>query len=280
MSRTPRNRRVRGIPRIWLQARDREIILAVYENRFLQRDQIERLFFSTTSATNQRLMPLYQHRFLDRLFVPVDVGSSQAVYALDRNGAHVVAHHFGVSASQIPWRRRHNRVEFFFLEHTLAVAEVNVALQMALSGQEKVKRLFWRREAWLPAEKLADPEGGEKQLIVAPDAFFGLETNLGRSYFFVEADMGTETLERFRRKLLAYQQYWKTGAYQERYSYKNFRVLTVTTGAERANNLIRLAGDLGAKNMFLFTTQEKASKGILGPVWYKPPTLNPISILD
>jgi hypothetical protein len=160
------------------------------------------------------------------------------------------------------------------------VAEVNVALQVAFGGQEKVKRLFWRREAWLPTEKLVGPEAGEKKLIVAPDAFFGLETELGRSYYFVEADMGTETLERFRRKLLAYQQYWKSGAFQERYSYRNFRVLTVTTGAERANNLIRLAGDLGAKNMFLFTTEEKASKDILGSVWYKPTTLNPISILD
>lgn len=278
--RTPRNRRIHGIPRIWLQARDREIILAVYENRFMRRDQIERLFFSTTSATNQRLMPLYQHRFLDRLFLPVDVGSSQAVYALDRFGAHVVGHHFGAPASQVPWKRRHNRVEWFFLEHTLAVTEANVAMKAVLAEREDVRMLFWRREAWLATEKLPDPEGGEKKLIVAPDAFFGLETKLGRSYFFVEADMATETLERFRRKLLAYQQYWKSGAYHRRYSYRNFRVLTVTTGAERANNLIRLAGDLGAKNMFLFTTAELASKNILGPVWYKPITLDPISILD
>lgn len=131
MTRTPRNRRIPGIGRIIITPRDREIILAVYENRFLRRDQIERLFFSTTSACNQRLMPLYQHRFLDRLFLPVDIGSSQAAYGIDRLGAEVVARHLAVNPGQIQWRKKHNRVEFFFLEHVLAVAEINVLLQVS-----------------------------------------------------------------------------------------------------------------------------------------------------
>ncbi|PIZ37464.1 hypothetical protein, partial [Candidatus Aquicultor secundus] len=70
MARLPRNRRVKDFQRMVLQARDIAIILAVYENRFLRRDQIERLFFSTTSACNQRLQALYQHKFLDRIYQP------------------------------------------------------------------------------------------------------------------------------------------------------------------------------------------------------------------
>jgi len=61
-----------------LTERDRAIILSVYENRFLRRDQIQRLFFSKSSlpACNMRLKKLYDHRFLDRLYKPVAVGSS------------------------------------------------------------------------------------------------------------------------------------------------------------------------------------------------------------
>lgn len=87
MQKIPRNRQTVGVPRILLQKRDKEIILAVYENRFLKRDQIERLFFagSTRSACNQRLAKLYQHKFLDRIFLPIaGLVSSQATYALGK----------------------------------------------------------------------------------------------------------------------------------------------------------------------------------------------------
>jgi len=280
MPRTPRNRRVLGFPRIILQERDREIILAVYGNRFLRRDQIERLFFTTTSACNQRLIGLYQNHLLDRLYLPVDIGSSQAVYALDKLGAHVVAHHHRVPHTRINWKRRHNKVEYFFLEHTVMVSEVHVALELALREKSDAELLSWRREAFLAKERLVDPDDCDMKLIVASDAFFGLETKEGKSFFFVEVDMGTETLERFRQKLVAYRHYWKSGAYQERYSHKNFRVLTVATGSERTNNLIKVAESVGARNMFLFATAEKMSKNILGPIWYRPITLDPTSILD
>lgn len=277
MEKIPRNKRTAGVPRIIVQKRDTEIILAVYENRFLKRDQLERLFFNTMSACNQRLFKLYQHKFLDRLFLPVEIGSSQAVYALDRLGAQVVSANLG---GPVSWKRKENKVEYLFLEHTVGVSEFNVSLQVALRGRDDVGCLFWKREAFLPKEMVQDPNHYENRLPVCPDAFFGLQLEDGRSFFFLEFDRGTETLTKFSKKLVAYQQYWRTGKYQERYNYKNFRVLTVTTGPERLNNLIRIAGNIGARNMFLFTTKELAERDILGPVWYRPTTSNPTTILD
>ncbi|MDO9556890.1 MAG: replication-relaxation family protein [Coriobacteriia bacterium] len=181
MSRTPRNKRVLGYPRMILQERDRAIVIGVYENRFLKREQIERLFFATTSACNQRLAKLYQHRLLDRLYLPVDIGSSQAVYAIDRLGAELVAGHHEVPVARINWRRKHNRVEYFFLEHTVGVAEVNVAMQLALRERDDVRLLTWKREAFIHREKVADPEEWDRKLSLIPDAFFGLEGLAGRS---------------------------------------------------------------------------------------------------
>jgi len=280
MARLPRNRRVKDFQRMVLQGRDIAIILSVYENRFLRRDQIERLFFGTTSACNQRLQALYQHKFLDRIYQPVDFGSSQAVYALDKVGAEVVAAKLGVSKNQVNWKRRQNRVENLFMDHTLGVSEMHVSLQCALSHRDDVKLLFWKREGFLPREKVGDPENPEKKLSLIPDAFFGLEMEQGRLFFFVETDMATTTLERFGSKIIAYREYWKSGQFSARYTYRNFRVLTVTTGPQRLNNLIQVAANAGAKNMFLFTVQGFISAGILEDIWYRPNTLDPISILD
>lgn len=282
MEKIPRHKRTKDFQRMVLQARDIGIILAVYENRFLRRDQIEKLFFKTTPTCNQRLQKLYQHKFLDRLYQPVDFGTSQAVYALDSVGAEVVAAKIGVGKGQINWTRRHNQIEHLFMAHTLAVAELHIGLELALRIREEkdVKLLFWKREGLLPREKIQDPENPEKKLSVIPDAFFGIETERGKLFFFVEVDMGTETLDRFRTKIVAYREYWKTGAFSNRYTYRNFRVLTVTNGVQRLNNLIGVADKTGAKNMFLFTVQELASSDILGTSWYVPKSLDPISILD
>ncbi len=279
---TPRHKRTKDFRRIALTGRDIAIMVSVYENRFLRRDQIERLFFGTTAKCNRRLQALYQHQFLDRLYLPVEFGSSQAVYALDNRGAEVVARYLGVSRNQINWTRRHNRIENLFMEHTLGVSEVHVSLEVALRLREEqdVQLLFWKREAFLPREKIVMPDNPEKKLSVIPDAFFGLQVPQGKCYFFVEVDMGTETLDRFRTKIIAYREYWKSGAFNNRYNYHNFRVLTVTNGAKRLNNLIQVAANVGTKNMFLFTVQELASSDFLGASWYKPQSLDPVSILD
>ncbi len=280
MTRRPRHRRDVSYPRMVLTERDRQIILAVHENRFLKRGQIERLFFATTSAANQRLAKLFHHGFLDRLYLPVEIGSAQAVYALDKKGADFVAGEQQVPVGRISWRRKHNRVEFFFLEHTVGVAEVNVALQLATRGRDDVELILWKREAFLPKDRVRDPDDWEEKLPVAPDAFFGIHGPQGRSFFFVEVDMGTENLERVRSKLVAYQEYWRSGTYQERYGVGHFRVLTITTGPQRLANLIDVAAGAGAKNMFLFSTAEAVSRDVLGPIWRKPNTVDPITILD
>jgi hypothetical protein len=281
MAKLPRHKRTKDFQRMVLQKRDVDIILAVYENRFLRRDQIERLFFGATSACNQRLQKLYQHKFLDRIYQPVEFGSSQAVYALDSVGAEVVAAKYGVLKSQINWKRRNNVVENLYLNHTIGVAELHISLLCALRDHyEDVTLLFWKREGFLPREKVRDPDNPENKISLIPDAFFGLQTDQGKLFFFVETDMATTTLERFSRKIVAYREYWKSGQYSERYTYRNFRVLAVTTGPQRMNNLIEVAGNIGARNMFLFSVQRLASLDPLGSSWYRPNSLDPISILD
>ncbi|MDI6716699.1 MAG: replication-relaxation family protein [Actinomycetota bacterium] len=74
----------------------------------------------------------------------------------------------------------------------------------------------------------------------------------------MEVDMGTETLERIRGKIVAYREYWKSGKFKDCYSYRNFRVLTVITYVQRLDNLIEAAHQTGAKICFCFYSWSKS----------------------
>lgn len=267
MERIPRNKRIANPPRMVLTARDKDIIQAVYQNRFLKRDQLERLFSLSTPVVNQRLKRLYQHEYLERLFRPVSFGSTQAVYALDRRGVDVVSTEMGIESSEIKWKRKHNKVEFLFLEHTLAIAEFRICLELALKGNKSAELTFWFQEAKCK-KRITDPNNRGKFIAVTPDAFFGLKSANGNSYFFLEIDMGTESNERFKKKIEIYRHYWKSGIYGKDTGFKSFRVLTVTLGNRRLHNLRKSTLEVGGRNMFLFSLLNNIIKGmVLDEIW-------------
>lgn len=277
-----KRKRENKIP-ITLTDRDIAIILSVYENRFLRRDQIQRLYFTDTSlpACNMRLKKLYDHRFLDRLYVPVAVGTAQAVYALDKKGADIVSKTLEIGRSKVKWVREHNRVEFLFLEHTLAVSELKTNLDVSLKKRHKVKLLFYKREDKSLNSRVSDPKRIKKYLSIIPDAFFGIESPKGKSYFFLEADLGTVPLKRFQDKILAYKEYWKSGKYTKTYGFKHFRVLIVAESPKRMANLMEATAEAGGRNMFLFTRFKNIQdNSLFSPIWLSPVIKEPISLLE
>ncbi len=94
-TRLPRHRRVADPPPMKLTARDKEVVRAVYEYRFLRQDQIQALFFPSRWAAQYRLVRLYQHGYLDRVFTAVQFGRGKLVYCLAERGANLVASELG-----------------------------------------------------------------------------------------------------------------------------------------------------------------------------------------
>ena len=265
-----------------LTARDVSIILSVYENRFLKRDQIQRLHFVDVSriACNTRIRTLYEHKFLDRLVKPVAIGTHQLIYALDKRGADVVAATLEIDRRKVRWNRANNRVEFFFLEHTLGVSEFRVCFEVALAEKSE-ELLFYQRGDRSHLRRISVTGARKKYFVVAPDAFFGIQTGRGKCIFFLEVDLGTETLSRFAEKVTAYKRYWKSRQYTEEYGFNHFRVLTVCESERRLANLIQATGKVGGRQMFLFTTFSKIqSDGPLGSVWLSPFIDLPTSLLE
>lgn len=277
-----RKRTNNRITPIVLTERDVSIVLSVYKNRFLKRDQIQRLHFADASrvACGVRLKKLYEHKFLDRLIKPVAVGTHQIVYAIDKRGADVVAAALKVDRHKVRWNRANNRVEFLFLEHTLGISEVRVCLDLALAGRPE-ELLFYQRGDKSHLRRISVTGAKKKYFVVAPDAFFGIQSGRGKHIFFLEVDMGTETLSRFAEKVTAYKRYWKSRQYTEEYGFNHFRVLTVCESERRLANLIQATGKAGGRQMFLFTTFSAIqSESPLGSVWLSPFTDSPTSLLE
>lgn len=88
------------------------------------------------------------------------------------------------------------------------------------------------------------------RLGVIPDYVFALDfkdpSGTGqRAFFFLEADRATMPVPRenlaqtsFYRKLRAYKASWSQSIHRSQFGFHRFRVLTVTTSAERVKSLV------------------------------------------
>lgn len=270
----PRHKRVENPPRIQLTERDVQVILAVYDYRVLRRDQIERMFFPSKNTANERLKLLYQHRFLERRWLPVEYGEGmgQAIYLLDKQGADVVAEQLGIDRGGVSWQDAHNHVLSIFLEHVLLVNDMRITFNMA-ARQAGYTIDKWIKEDELKAAKeyvyLTMPSGTKRKVAVIADAYFVLDLGDKRAHFFLEVDRATEANKRWAQKVKAYQVYAQSGKYTERFGTRSLRVITVTTGEKRLSNIKRATEETGGGQMFWFTTFEKAQpeEVLKLPIW-------------
>ncbi len=265
-----------------LTERDVRIVLSVYENRFLRRDQIQRIYFPDASliACNMRLKKLAEHKFLDRLHRPATSVMAQAVYALEKRGADIVASTLQIDRHKVKWSRAQNNVEWLFMDHTLGISEFKVCLDVALASRPE-EVLFYQHGDKSHLRRISVTGAKKKYFVVAPDAFFGIKSGRGKHIFFLEVDMGTETLARFAEKVTAYKRYWKSGQYKQEYGFNHFRVITVAESERRLANLIKATGKAGGRQMFLFTTFSAIhGSSPFGSIWLSPFIDLPTSLLE
>lgn len=283
--RRPRFRRV-AAPSFALTDRDVAIIRAVEKHRFLRSTHIAALLDSSPQPVLRRLQRLFHAGFLDRPRAQIDYyrggGSQPLVYGLGNAGADLLTQSFGAQRGRIDWTSKNREVGALFLQHTLLIADVMIGLEVGCRANGRVRVIE-------PGEILARaPEATRRRrnpiawnvrvlhererhtVGVIPDKVFGLHfldapEGQNRAYFFLEADRGTMPVERrtfdrtsFYRKLIAYHETWRQQIHTQHFGIKSFRVLTVTSSAERVRNIAasaRKATDGKAPRLFLFTDQ-------------------------
>jgi len=162
-----------------------------------------------------------------------------------------------------------------FLEHTLAVVEVRLALRDACVAHPELELELWVPEPLCrheydiaPARSLAP----FRKEVFKPDGFARLRRPSEGTYFsfFLEADLGHTSSRQFAGKVAMHQRYGESGLFGEVYGTDSFHTLVVTTGPRRVANLLALCRDLGSE-VFRFTTfAQLEQSGPLAPIWQGP----------
>jgi len=294
--RRPRFHRAETTPSFQLTERDVEIIRLVANHRFLRSTHLSQLLNASHKKICERLTPLYHAGYLDRPRAQLDYhvrggGSAHLVYALGNRGAQILTVRDGSAYANVDWTHKNNKSGREFIQHTLAISDVRVALILGCGAFNSAT--FQHREQLfetLPTQTQTDRNPwawrvgvrhGEAfhQLGLIPDYIFALLLTDGRRRPFVlECDRGTMPVERtslnqtsILRKFLAYETGRLQGLHTNRFGWKNFRVLTVTGSPERVNNmrsLITRTPILKNSPLFLFADHSSLLKSnILTHPW-------------
>lgn len=202
-----------------LSERDWAILRSVSEHRFLTVNQIHALHFGELQPTSSlriaqrvlvRLRSLRILGTLERRVGGVRAGSGGLVHYIDANGERLLR---AESGKQM--RRHMTDPTETFLKHTLAVAEAHVSLVTA-HRQQRLELLTSQVEpaAWRPYTGL-----GGARLRLKPDLYAETAISADSEYedaWFIEIDLGTESIPRLIKKCRDYEAYRRTGIEQER----------------------------------------------------------------
>lgn len=201
-----------ALARAELDAREMEILAAVDEFRLLSGAQLQALFFPTgtvvgtrrrTQATLKLLVDQKYLSRLDRRVGGVRAGSASYCYVLNTRGKRLIGHIDGrVRALREPG--------LSFVAHHLAVADVWVAIAQAerAGAVEVIERqtepACWRRT----------PKAFGSSEWLRPDLFLSLGIGDYEWRWFIEVDLGTESLKRVERACQRYLAYYRSGVEQ------------------------------------------------------------------
>jgi hypothetical protein len=246
--RNPRFRRVALKCKTLLTERDCAIIRVVTDHKFLRASHIASLVGGSPQNVRRRLQRLFHLGHLDRPRSQIDY------------------FHEGAGSRELIYSTPGHQVQRFYLEHALMASDIGVAFDRTCQAIPEI-RVFHERDI---AQELQPPSTArdrfqwhvditrDLRIGVRPDLVlhFGME----RASFFIEADRGTMPVARagldqtsILRKLLAYHATWAQGIHRSMFGFDRFRVLVVTTDAERIENMIEACQRIDrGHRLFLF----------------------------
>lgn len=251
--------------RLWLQARDVDILRAIARHRYAQAEHVHALLFvgRTLRVAQARLRKLWEHQLLDRRFVPFTLDgvrqppsvAATPTYSLTARGAQIAA-----GADGTALRHAEHAASASTLAHHLTVTDLLVALEAACGRESSVELVEARHEWELWRQAKAGPMRSES--LIVPDGAFTL-LHAGRAApetWYVEVVRasiagGNET---FKKKMLRYAELHRAGAFARLFGDRHVRgVLVATPGPERARNLQSLAVFVPGRRFFAFTHFEE-----------------------
>jgi len=199
-----------------LSDRDRAILRTVDQHGFLTVEQIRTLHFANLAPTSHRratqvLARLRERRLLGALAQRVGGthgGSHGLIHYVDVVGDRILHNRSGRGA------RRASEPSARFVGHRLAVADAHIALIAA----DRSGDLELVDSAVEPASWRTSTGVGGARLTLKPDLYAETATNDDFVHaWFIEIDLGTESIPTLLRKCRDYESYRQTGIEQDRH---------------------------------------------------------------
>ena len=276
--RLPRTKRAKNPPRFTLVERDFEILHAVLSNRFLSTRQVWWLFpDSSEKNLTVRLRDLYHHGYLDRIQLPVSSSQEGLIYAMTEKGAGLLAEHDGVDRKQIKWNRYLNKVQPTHIQHLLAINDMLISYQHALTrakSQGELKDFLIIRgdpKQHKLTVQLMDKDGHRRNKSVIPDAILLLQPPEGEhGVYFIEVDRGTMSTGRWQEKVEVYREFTQSAQLEAKWHSHWAILLTVTTSEKRLVSIAEKTVASGGRRGYWFTTFDGiAPDSALAKLWLR-----------
>jgi hypothetical protein len=239
--------------RVEIRERDRALFLGLFEARVMLREQIADLYFAGSyEAAAKRLQKLEQHGYIRERRVALRRGTYLPRWISIADAGFLVLKSSGLIEDRFTWETARRRLDVAGskLAHDLNVVDLWVAFEKAGRGREGVAlKRFLTWPYLYQFEMFGAPENGGTLLL--PDAFavIGYADDPAlppvESALFFEWDRSTQWRRILREKALAYDHFYRSGAFAERNGGKRseaeeypFRVIFAVKNEERRNNLL------------------------------------------
>ncbi len=199
-----------------LGERDRELLKAVQQYRYLMTGQIQRLLFAdaanpsaglrAASRTLKKLSKAGLISSLSRRIGGVRAGAGSLTWYLTHAGERLLRLH---DTKAFPVRR-HFEPSPYFLAHTLAIAETALQLmEICQKHEPKITALQLEPECWRTYSNAGI------SLSLKPDLFAITTTEEYEDRYFIEVDLDTESPAKIIEKCQRYHAYYRSGLEQE-----------------------------------------------------------------
>jgi hypothetical protein len=264
ISKLPRRPRFRRAPKpipFRVTDGDLQIVRTIGRHRFLRSTHVSALVGRSLDRTNDRLCRLFHAGYVDRPRAQLDYyptgGSVPMVYALaDRGGRLLVDS--GLESENLAISRNNQLAGRPFIEHQLEVVEFSVTLELAVRRRRDIRLIksdelisnlpnqTRTRRNPLLLRATVSHGGAAQEIGIVPDLVFGIGFGDGtRRCFMVEIDRGTMPITRsnmsqssFERKMRGYLSAYAAKQHELQFSWRAFRVLTVTTDQHRLGSIV------------------------------------------
>jgi hypothetical protein len=256
-----------------LDARERAVLVAIYEHKVLVTQHLKAMFFGSLRRAQDRLRHLAQRGLIDTWYPPQPRGMGKASghHTLTESGAQVVASLLGPERSELRYvvRNEEDREQDSYLAHRIGVNEFFCALidaRRVNDGHGLAK--------WVPERTVKTSDGW-----IRPDGS-GVYLHPGGALdFHLEYDRGTETTRQLANKLAGYigvaRDWTEQGA-------QHFPCVLIVVPNHRRERVVATAfvdalarfkrGDKLAGMPFYVADEEMLSVwGVLGRVWASLP---------